>query len=88
MEHITCGKNGSECRHGSKPKYFFTLNLTLTLTFTITLKPTPDPNQPLTVTLKALDALKHIFQRDVIIIDNEGTLFIWETYQKSQDQYI
>ena len=42
--------------------------------------PTPDPNQSLTVTLKALDALKHIFQSDVIIIDNEGFLFIWETY--------
>ena len=29
--------NGSELRHGSKPKSFCTLNLTLTLTFTITL---------------------------------------------------
>ena len=35
--------------------------------------PNPDPNQSLTVTLKAL---KHIFQSDVIIIDNEGSLFI------------
>ena len=48
----------------------------------------PSPNQILawltpTVTLKALDALKHICQSDVIIIDNEGSLFIWETYQNS-----
>ena len=28
--------NGSECCHGSKPKYLCILNLTLTLTFTIT----------------------------------------------------
>ena len=35
---------------------------------------------PLTVILKALDALKHICQSDVIIIDNESFLFIWETY--------
>ena len=29
-------------------------------------------------TLNALDALKHIL-RDVVIIDNKGSLFIWET---------
>ena len=54
--------------------------MALTLTFTLTLNLTkPDTNQSLTVTLKALDALKHFFQIDVIIIDNEGSLFIWET---------
>ena len=37
--------NGSEWRHGSKPKSFCTLNLTLTLTFTIILTLTnPNPN--------------------------------------------
>ena len=34
----------------------------------------------LNVSLKVLDVLKHIFQSDVIIINNEGALFIWETY--------
>ena len=38
--------------------------------------PNPDPNQSLTVTLKTVDALKHIFWSDVIIIDNEGSLLI------------
>ena len=41
-----------------------------------------DPNQSLTVNLKALDALKHVFQSDVIITDNEGSLFVWETNPK------
>ena len=54
-------------------------DIPLTLTRAET-QPNPDPNQSLTVTLKALDALKHILQNDVIIIDNEGFLFIWETY--------
>ena len=40
-----------------------------------------NPNQTLTVILKALDELTHIFQNDVIIIDNEGSLFIWEICQ-------
>ena len=37
----------------------------------------------LTVTLKALDALKHIFHSDVIIIDYEGSLFMWEERRRS-----
>ena len=44
------------------------------------LKPNLHHNQSLTVTL---DALKHIFQSDFIIIDNEGSLFTWETYRFS-----
>ena len=45
--------NGSEWRHGSKTKYFCTLNLTLTLIFTITLTLTltlTNPNVTLTLT--------------------------------------
>ena len=70
--------NGSEWRHGSKIKYFCILNLTFTITLTLN---NSWPWLTLTVTLKALDALKHIFQSDVIIIDNDGSLFIWESYR-------
>ena len=38
--------------------------------------------------LKALDTLKHIFQSDVIIIDNESSLFIWETYHEMNVQVL
>ena len=55
--------NGCEWRHGSKPKFFCILNLTLTLTFTLILTNSwPYTNQSLTVTSKAIDALKHIFR--------------------------
>ena len=47
-------KHGSEWRHGSKPKYFCTLNITLTPTITNHHIPNPNPNsnQLLTLTCK------------------------------------